>query len=93
LSYLDQVARLIRKYPNSRVYIEGHAFDEGSEHEAVKISQNRSDEVLRYLVEKGKVSPDNLYSRGHGDSSPLDMSDTEEARTKNRRVDIILMTK
>ncbi len=93
LNYLDQIARLIRKYPNSRVYIEGHAFDEGTEREALVLSQNRADQVLRYLVEKGKVSPDNLYSRGHGTSAPVDLNDTEEARSKNRRVDIVILTK
>ena len=93
LNYLQQVARLIRKYPNSRVYIEGHAYDEGTEKQAVMLSQNRSDAVLRYLVENGKVSPDNLYSRGHGAASPLDLNDTEEARAKNRRVDIVILTK
>jgi outer membrane protein OmpA-like peptidoglycan-associated protein len=93
LNYLQQVARLIRKYPNSRVYIEGHAYDEGTEKQANTLSQNRSDAVLRYLVENGKVSPDNLYSRGHGAASPLDPSDTEEARAKNRRVDIVILTK
>lgn len=93
-NYLDQVARLIRRYPNCRVYIEGHADpDEGTEKQALVISQNRADEVLRYLVEKGKVSPDNLYSRGHGSASPLDTSDTEDTRAKNRRVDIVVITK
>ncbi len=93
-SYLDQVARLIRKYPNCRVYIEGHADpDEGPERRALSYSQNRSDEVLRYLVEKGKVSPDNLYSRGHGSAAPLDTADTQEAHSKNRRVDIVIITK
>ena len=93
LNYLDQVAKLIRSYPNAKVYIEGHAFDEGTEKEALVLSQNRADSVLRYLVEKGKVSPDNLYSRGHGTSAPVDLTDTEEARSKNRRVDIIVLTK
>jgi outer membrane protein OmpA-like peptidoglycan-associated protein len=92
-SYLDQVARIIRKYPDCRVYIEGHAYDEGTDKDALRISQNRADEVLRYLVEKGKISPDNLYSRGHGASTPLDTSDTEEARGRNRRVDIVIITK
>ncbi len=93
-NYLDEVARLIRKYANCRVYIEGHADpDEGPERQALSISQNRADEVLRYLVEKGKVSPDNLYSRGHGSASPLDTADTEEAHGKNRRVDIVIITK
>ena len=91
--YLDQVAKLIRKYPNCKVYIEGHAYDEGPEKVEMVVSQNRADEVLRYLVEKGKVSPDNLYSRGHGASAPLDTQDTEEARVKNRRVDIVIITK
>jgi outer membrane protein OmpA-like peptidoglycan-associated protein len=92
-NYLDQVARLIRKYPNCKVYIEGHAYDEGPQRSAMMISQNRADAVLRYLVERGKVSPDNLYSRGHGDSSPLDNGDTEESRSRNRRVDIVIITK
>lgn len=92
-NYLDQVARFIRKHPNCKVYIEGHAYDEGTEREALAVSQNRADSVLRYLVEKGKVSPDNLYSRGHGESAPLDTADTEEARMKNRRVDIVIITK
>ncbi len=90
--YLDEVARYIRKHPNSKVYIEGHAYDEGNEKEELLLSQNRADSVMRYLVEKGNVSPDNLYSRGHGESAPLDRSGTEAARFKNRRVDIIILT-
>jgi outer membrane protein OmpA-like peptidoglycan-associated protein len=93
LDYLDQVAKVIRKYPNCRVYIEGHSYDEGAEKDDLILSQNRADAVLRYLVEKAKVSPDNLYSRGHGAATPLDDSDTEEARGKNRRVDIVIITK
>jgi outer membrane protein OmpA-like peptidoglycan-associated protein len=92
-NYLDQIAELIRKHPNCRVYIEGHSFDEGNQREELILSQNRADAVFRYLVEKGKVSPDNLYSRGHGASAPVDKEDTEEARAKNRRVDIVIITK
>ena len=91
--YLDEVAGLIRRYPNCRIYIEGHAYDEGDEKEALALSQNRADAVLRYLIEKGNVSPDNLYSRGHGAADPLDPSETPEARSKNRRVDIVILTK
>lgn len=92
-NYLDKVAKLIRKHPTSRIYLEGHAYQEGTEQKEQSLSQNRADSVLRYLVEKGKVSPDNLYSRGHGSTSPIDTSDTEEARSKNRRVDIVILAK
>ena len=93
LEYLNEVASLIRQYPNSRVYIEGHAYDEGNEKQVLALSQNRADAILRYLIEKGNVSPDNLYSRGHGAADPLDTSDKLEARGKNRRVDIVILTK
>jgi outer membrane protein OmpA-like peptidoglycan-associated protein len=93
LKYLDQVAALIRKYPTAKVYIEGHAYDEGPETECVALSQRRADTVLRYLVEVGKVASDQLYARGHGSSAPLDLGRTEEARARNRRVDIVILTK
>ncbi len=92
-NYLAQVARLIRKYPNSRVYIEGHADDEGSEDESLRLSQYRADSVMRFLVEKENISPDNLYARGHGTAAPLEISGTEIAHMRNRRVDIIILTK
>jgi outer membrane protein OmpA-like peptidoglycan-associated protein len=93
LRYLDQVARLIRKYPAARVYIEGHSSGEGREREQLILSQNRADSVMRYLVEMGKVSPDNLYSRGHGETVPLLNSDSDVAKSRNRRVDILIFTK
>jgi outer membrane protein OmpA-like peptidoglycan-associated protein len=91
--YLDQVAALIRKYPAAKVYIEGHAYDEGPEAENVALSQRRADTVLRYLVEVGKVAPDHLYSRGHGSSAPMDVGKSEASRSRNRRVDIVVLTK
>ena len=92
-AYLDQIVKIIKKYPNSRVYIEGHAYAEGTETANIQLSQERADAVLRYLVEKGKISPTNLYSRGHGSSAPLDTRHIEEARRQNRRVDIVILTK
>ena len=92
-NYLDEVAKLIRKYPGAKVYIEGHAYDEGPENAEVQLSQLRADTVLRYLVEVGKVEPAQLYSRGHGSSAPMDNRPLESSRAKNRRVDIVLFTK
>jgi outer membrane protein OmpA-like peptidoglycan-associated protein len=92
-NYLDQVIQLIRQYPNARVYVEGHAYEEGDERVALRLSQDRADSVLRYLVEKGKISPHNLYARGHGSSAPLESGGSEEFKFKNRRVTIVIFTK
>ncbi len=93
LIFLDQVAQYIRKYPNARVYIEGHASADEPVRDALQLSQNRADSVLRYLVEKGKVSPGNLYARGHGRATDSTESDSEIAHFRTRSVDIIILTK
>ncbi len=92
-SYLEQVARLIRRYPDSRVYLEGHADSEGTEVQNLRLSQYRADAVMRYLVEEKKVEPSNLYARGRGTANALDFSNTELAHLRNRRVEIVILTK
>jgi outer membrane protein OmpA-like peptidoglycan-associated protein len=90
--FLDQVADLIRKFPRVQVYIEGHADAEGTPWEAVKLSQERADAVLRYLLEEKHLSPEYLYARGHGQSAPLESEPTEKAHAMNRRVEIVILT-
>ncbi len=91
--YLDQVAQLIRKYPHARVYIEGHSDGEGNEEESLRLSQYRADAVMRFLVEGPKISPANLYARGRGSAGAIGVSGTELAHQRNRRVEIIILTK
>jgi outer membrane protein OmpA-like peptidoglycan-associated protein len=91
--FLDEVAKTIRRFPRARVYIEGHAAPDEASKDPLLLSQNRADSVLRYLVEKGKVSPGNLYARGHGKTGPREENDSELARFKTGNVDIIILTK
>ena len=91
--FLDEVAKTIRRYPHARVYIEGHAAPNEAAADALRLSQNRADSVLRSLVEKGKVSPGNLYARGRGKAAAQAASDSELARFKTGTVDIIILTK
>lgn len=91
--YLRDVAALIRRYPQSRVFVEGHASAEGPESLNYKLSQQRADAVLRYLIEREKIAAESVVARGHGSLAPVDTRDTEQARAMNRRVEILLMTK
>ncbi|HVM32820.1 MAG TPA: PorV/PorQ family protein [bacterium] len=91
--FLDQVAKTIRLYPRARVYIEGHVSSDEPVRDPLALSQNRADSVLRYLVEKGHVSPGNLYARGHGKTELPEESADELAHFKTRCVEIIILTK
>jgi len=53
------------------------------------LSTSRAISVVRYLISRG-VPADRLIAAGHGEFSPLDNGDTQEALTRNRRIELKL---
>jgi outer membrane protein OmpA-like peptidoglycan-associated protein len=88
---LKEVAMMLRHNPGVQVSIQGHAWDEGPD--SLRLSQDRADAVLRYLVEQEGLSPRNISSIGYGETMPLENARTEDAAAKNRRVEVILVSK
>jgi outer membrane protein OmpA-like peptidoglycan-associated protein len=87
---LDQVALHLKANPElKRVRIEGHTDDTGPRDINVRLSKRRADAVREHLVRKG-VNPQRLSAEGHGPDKPLVSGTTEEARTKNRRVEFVV---
>ena len=82
---LDQLVRLMRKYPAARVRIVGHTDDQGTPTYNVDLSQRRAARVVRYLEENG-VAPERLSHEGRGETEPVASNDTPEGRQLNRRV-------
>jgi chemotaxis protein MotB len=53
------------------------------------LSAGRAIAVVQYLIGKG-IPPQRLVAAGFGEYQPIDPSDTEEARSKNRRIELKL---
>ena len=70
----------------AKVEIAGHADSVGSEDYNLNLSQQRADEVKKYLVNKG-VSSARLNAIGYGETQPVADNATPEGRKQNRRVD------
>lgn len=84
---LDQVAKVLVAHPEiAKLRIEGHTDDRGNDTYNLKLSQQRADSVMKYLVKKG-VAADRLEAKGFGETLPLDPAKTNEARAANRRVE------
>jgi outer membrane protein OmpA-like peptidoglycan-associated protein len=86
---LDQVAQMIKANPDVKVRVEGHTDDTGPHDLNMRLSQERADSVRHYLAQKG-VAPQRMRAVGYGPDKPLVKGTTEEARTKNRRVEFIV---
>jgi outer membrane protein OmpA-like peptidoglycan-associated protein len=93
LGKLKEIAALLRRNPNVQVTIQGHAWDEGGPEEELRLSQERADTVLRYLIEHEGLSPRNVSSIGFGSSMPLTTDKSDSAADKNRRVEVIIVSK
>jgi chemotaxis protein MotB len=93
LPILDDIAAIIRKYPNYRVNIKGHTDDRPIN--TVQFPSNwelsavRATTVLRYLITQN-VDPLRLTATGYGELLPIAPNDTPENRARNRRVEFVL---
>ena len=88
---LDDVAAVLNAHPEiTKVQIEGHTDDKGNDAYNKKLSQQRADAVLAYLVRKG-VARDRLEAMGYGEEKPKDTNATKEGRAVNRRVEFTIV--
>lgn len=86
---LDKAATELKRYPDLNILIAAHSDSSGSDALNLKLSQQRAESVLKYLVSRG-VSADKLTAKGYGETSPIASNETREGRAKNRRVELVV---
>ncbi len=87
---LQKLARILEKYDNTKILIEGHTDNTGSEEYNLELSRERAQSVENYLATLG-VDPTRFTIMGYGESQPVASNATPEGRRLNRRVDIAIM--
>ena len=90
---LDEVIRVVNKYPGYKIHIQGHTDDEPISTDRFptnwELSAARATAVLRYFYDKG-AEPERMTATGYADTFPLATNDTAPGRAKNRRVEFVL---
>jgi len=97
-SALQQLAAVLNKQPEINIAVEGHTDDKkvinlGQIKDNWDLSVLRATSVVRYLTETENVDPHRLTATGKSQFQPNDPANTEEARAKNRRIEIVLSPK
>ena len=89
--YLDALAEYLRLNPQAEVRIVGHTDDfGGSLEETQRISEQRAQAVVEYLVQRG-ISRARLLASGMGARQPIADNRTAAGRAQNRRVEIVVV--
>ena len=86
-SLLDNVARLLVEHPEMQhVRVEGHTDTRGRLANNMRLSQQRAESVMRYLVEHG-VDASRLEAQGYGPTRLIvENARNREEHARNRRV-------
>jgi len=95
---LKQFAAVLNKETDINIAVEGHTDDKkiinlGQIKDNWDLSVLRATSVTRYLTEVEKVDPHRLTATGKSEFQPVDPANTNEARAKNRRIEIVLTPK
>jgi chemotaxis protein MotB len=93
---LHILTTIIEALPNRRLRVEGHTDNVPIHTQQFatnwELSTARASAIARFIIERHTIDADNLSAAGYAEFHPVASNATEEGRTQNRRVDIIVLT-
>ena len=95
---IDKVGTALAGATDRRVLIEGHTDNVpiGPQLRSRfasnwELSTARATEVVKRLIDRAHLPPERVQPAGRADTDPVTSNDTEEGRSRNRRIEIILL--
>jgi len=92
LKELQKAVAFVKKYPGSKIEVEGHTDSVGTDAYNQKLSERRAAAVRDYLIKEADIESSKITAVGYGESRPVADNKTAEGRTQNRRVEILILS-
>jgi outer membrane protein OmpA-like peptidoglycan-associated protein/tetratricopeptide (TPR) repeat protein len=89
---LERWILLLKSQSNIGVSIEGHTDNAGSDAYNKMLSEKRVAIVKKLLITRG-IKAERIKTIGFGEAHPIESNETDEGRSKNRRVEINILNK
>jgi len=88
---MNKLINAIREFPDSRLEVSGHTDAIGSAENNLPLSKNRAKNVADFLINVGHVKRTDIIVNGYGETRPVASNDTEQGRTQNRRIELLIV--
>jgi outer membrane protein OmpA-like peptidoglycan-associated protein len=86
---LKEIAALLKNNASLNIRLVGHSDGTGDFNHNVTLSEARAKAVMSALTTQYAIAPSRLSAHGVGPLAPVASNDTEDGRTKNRRVELV----
>ena len=87
---LDKLVGYLMQNAKVKIQISGYTDNVGKAQDNIVLSEARANAVKKYLTDKG-IDINRIITKGNGSGNPIASNDTEEGRTKNRRVEMMVL--
>ncbi|HPC36142.1 MAG TPA: peptidoglycan-associated lipoprotein Pal [Candidatus Marinimicrobia bacterium] len=88
IAALEKAAKILKKYPDAIITIEGHCDERGTVEYNLALGERRAHAVKTYFINYG-INPNNLITISYGKEKPIDPGHNEDAWSKNRRAVLV----
>ncbi|MBC7554445.1 MAG: OmpA family protein [Taibaiella sp.] len=85
---ISQIAEMMNEDKQLKISVEGHTDNAGQPKTNQALSESRAKAVAQGIISKG-VPVGRVTSKGWGATKPLADNNTEDAKARNRRVEIV----
>lgn len=89
ISSLNRLFNFLKQHPQVNIQVEGHTDSVGIPAYNLALSMRRAESVKEFLVALG-IPSERMETLGKGDAEPLKPNDSEENRSFNRRIEVII---
>jgi outer membrane protein OmpA-like peptidoglycan-associated protein len=87
---LNKLVTVLKEYPDTDIFVEGHTDNLGSSTSNMKLSQQRAQSVTSYLHYDKGISFNRIKTSWYGEDNPLNDNSTSLKKAQNRRVNILI---
>jgi len=87
---LDKLRQASEVFPRSQIVVEGHTDSYGGDENNLALSRRRAEAVSAFLTTELGVPAFRISAVGYGETQPIANNDTEQGRSRNRRIDVII---
>jgi len=87
---LNEIAKILKKYPKSKFLVEGHTARVGDKKGEQELSEERARKIAKELTNRG-IPSKSFICKGYGGTKPIASNKYKATRAKNRRVDITIL--